>query len=69
MIRVLPVGHPAHALDLDVAARDELYRPTTLAELERRAAELPTFANVRTLYDALNEVYPGWNIRRDEERS
>jgi len=63
MIRVLPIGHPAHALELDVAATDERGQATTLAELEQRAANLPTFANVRALYDALTAVYPGWAAR------
>jgi hypothetical protein len=61
MIRVLPTGHPAHALELNVDAVDPLTgRTTTLADIEARASELPTFANVRALYDALGNVYPQW---------
>jgi hypothetical protein len=60
MIRVLPIGHPAHTLELNVPATDELGQPTTLAELERRAAKRPTFANVQALYAALDVAYPDW---------
>jgi len=61
MIRVLPVGHPAHALELDVRVKDPLTgEPTTLADVERRAGDCPTFANVRYLYAALDAAYPDW---------
>lgn len=60
MIRVLPKGHPAHALDLDRITEDEIGQTTTLRALEERAAERPTFANVRALYSALDNVYPDW---------
>ena len=61
MIRVLPVGHPAHGLDLDVTVRDPWTgEATTLAALEESASKYPTFGNVRALYAALDLAYPDW---------
>lgn len=61
MIRALPIDSPAQGLDLDVPARDPATGdPTTLAALEQRASDRPTFANVRYLLTALDTCYPGW---------
>jgi len=66
MIRVLPVGHPAHALNLDVTVADPWTGETAvLAELEARASKWPTFQNVRALYAALDVAYPDWRGKEE----
>jgi hypothetical protein len=65
MIRVLPIGHPAHTLDLDVIVRDPWTgEETTLAVLEDKASHWPTFGNVRALHAALDVAYPDWREPR-----
>lgn len=65
MIRALPIDSPAQALSLDVAVTDPATgEQSTLAAIEKRAADMPTFQNVAYLLDALDSVYPDW---RDAE--